>query len=309
MNLHLLRLFKEVAVAGSFSRAAEALRISQPAVSKGVRELEAQLGCALLERGSGGVRTTEAGALLLGHARAIFATERSAEEAIRSLRGLETGSLAIGASTTIATYYLPELVGRFYAAHPAIELAIRSANTREVADLLRDREVDLALVEGPVDDPQFELKPWRVDRLIAIAAPGHPLAGRSGPLPRDRIRDELLVVREVGSGTREVVLEAFGRAGIEPGRMMEVSSTEAVKRLVAAGVGLAFVSDTAVADQIASGQLAEIAFEGLEIRRTLTLLTVSHRQPSAAGRAFQRLLEAIPEVPAPGTGPRGRFKA
>jgi DNA-binding transcriptional LysR family regulator len=290
MNLHLLRLFKEVALAGSFSRAAEALSISQPAVSKGVRELEGQLDCALLERGSGGVRTTEAGELLLHHAKAVFAAERAADEAIRSLRGLEAGSLALGASTTIATYYLPELVGRFHRAHPAIELVIRSANTREVADLLREREVDLALVEGPVDDAQFEVKPWRVDRLIAVAAPSHPLAGCSKPPGHDELSGALMVVREIGSGTREVVLDGLTRAGVRPGRMVEVSSTEAVKRLVAAGVGLAFVSAAAAVDLLQSGQLVEISFEGLDIRRTLTRIAVSHRQASAATRAFEALL-------------------
>lgn len=290
MNLHLLRLFTEVATAGSFSRAAESLRISQPAVSKGVRELEAQLDCALLERGAGGVRPTEAGALLLGHARAVFTAERAAEEAIRSLRGLETGSLALGASTTIATYYLPELIGRFHRDHPNIELVLRSANTREVADLLRAREVDLALVEGPVEDPQFEVRPWRIDRLVAVVAPGHPLAG-AGSVPLAALANELVIVREVGSGTREVVLDALHRVGAEPTRMMEVSSTEAMKRLVAAGVGLAFVSKAAVDDQVAAGTLAVVDFAGLEVGRVLTRLAIAQRQPSAAARAFAKLLD------------------
>ena len=297
MNLHLLRLFTEVATAGSFSRAAESLRISQPAVSKGVRELEAQLDCALLERGAGGVRPTEAGALLLGHARAVFTAERAAEEAIRSLSGLDTGSLALGASTTIATYYLPELIGRFHRDHPKIELVLRSANTREVADLLRAREVDLALVEGPVEDPQFEVRPWRIDRLVAVVAPGHRLALVGEPAPLAALADELLIVREIGSGTREVVLDALQRVGAAPMRMMEVSSTEAVKRLVAAGVGIAFVSKAAVDDLVAAGALAVVAFAGLEVGRTLTRLAIAQRQPSAAARAFAKLLDAAGDVP------------
>ena len=297
MNLHLLRLFTEVATAGSFSRAAESLRISQPAVSKGVRELETQLDCALLERGAGGVRPTEAGALLLGHARAVVTAERAAEEAIRSLRGLETGSLALGASTTIATYYLPELIGRFHREHPNIELVLRSANTREVADLLRAREVDLALVEGPVEDPQFEVRPWRIDRLVAVVAPGHRLAEAGAPVPLAALADELLIVREIGSGTREVVLDALQRVGAAPTRMMEVSSTEAVKRLVAAGVGIAFVSRAAVDDLVAAGALAVVAFEGLEVGRTLTRLAIAQRQPSAAARAFSKLLDAAGDAP------------
>jgi DNA-binding transcriptional LysR family regulator len=132
LNLHLLRLFATVVRTGSFSKAAETLHISQPSISKGIKDFELQLGCRLLDRSPKGVKATQEGAALMRHAEILFAAERSAEEP-RSLRSLDNGSLRIGASTTIATYLLPEYLGAFHKAHPGIELYLTSANTRDIA--------------------------------------------------------------------------------------------------------------------------------------------------------------------------------
>ena len=133
LNLNGLRVFTAVVDRGGFSKAAAALHLSQPAVSKAVAQLEREVGLALLERGGRTVRLTEAGAALHGRARELFAVERSAEEELRALRGLEGGVLRIGASTTVATYVLPPLLAAFHAAHPGITLRVTSANTRTVA--------------------------------------------------------------------------------------------------------------------------------------------------------------------------------
>lgn len=291
LNLTLLRLFAAVARHRSFSRAAEALHVSQPAVSKGVRELEAQLGSRLLERGPGGVRLTEAGDVLAGHARELFAAERAAEEAMAALRGLERGTLAVGASTTIATYLLPPLLGAFHRAHPAVELCLTSANTQAIARLLLARELDVALVEGPVAEPGLTIRPWREDGMVLIAAPSHRLAREDAPIDPLVLRDELLIMREHGSGTREVVSAALATHGIVPRRTIELGSTEASKQAVAAGLGVAILSVAAAADQIALGRLRIVPMRGLSVRRTLTRLGLPGRQPSAAGAAFDALLD------------------
>src|ERR1700692_1032075 len=152
LNLHLLRLCSAVARTGSFSRAAELLHISQPAISKGVRDFELQIGCRLLDRTPKGVRPTREGLALMRHAEVLFATEREAEEEMRSLRGLTEGSLRIGASTTIASSMISEHLGIFHSAYPNIDLHIVSANTREIADLMIGHEIGIALVEGPRKD-------------------------------------------------------------------------------------------------------------------------------------------------------------
>ena len=291
LNLHLLRLFTAVARAQSFSRAAEALHISQPAVSRGVRELEDQLGNRLLERRAGAVVPTEAGRMLLRHANALFAAERAAEEDLAALRGLSAGSLAIGASTTISTWYLPPLMGRFHLAHPAVSLQLRIGNTAQMLDLLLARELDVALVEGPVEHPGVLVEPWRGDELVWIAAPTHPLARHSGFLSPAQISDALHLVREPGSGTRAVGDAACAAHGIVPRERLEVGGTETIKQMVAAGIGIALVSAAAVIKELSLATLMILNLRHFAQSRPLNRLRLPDRQPSPATAAFDRLLD------------------
>ncbi|GGF20675.1 LysR family transcriptional regulator [Aliidongia dinghuensis] len=295
LNLHLLRLFAAVARHQSFSRAAEALHLSQPAVSKGVRDFEAQVGSRLLERGAGGVTLTEAGALLMRHATQLFAAERAAEEDLAALRGLERGTLSIGASTTVATYQLPPLLGLFHRRHPEIELRLTSANTRAIADLLSARELDIALIEGPVEEPGIEVVPWREEEMILIAAPDHALARATAPIAAAALANEIVLVREPGSGTREVALAALESHRIVPRQILEVGSTEAIKQIVAGGLGIAIVSAAAAADQIALGKLVALSTRDFAVRRQLTRLRLPGRQPSAPAAVFEALLDQAPD--------------
>ena len=146
LNLHLLRLFATVARTGSFSRAAEILHLSQPAISKGVRDFEEQVGCRLLDREPKGVRPTREGQALARHAETLFAAERAAEEELRALRNLDSGTLRVGASTTIATYMIADDLGRFHRNHPNVDLHLVIANTRDIADLMLGHEIEIALV-------------------------------------------------------------------------------------------------------------------------------------------------------------------
>jgi DNA-binding transcriptional LysR family regulator len=295
LNLHLLRLFAAVVRHRSFSRAAEALHLSQPAISKGVRDFEAQVGSRLLERGGhGGVMPTEAGSLLMRHAASLFAAERAAEEELAALRGLQRGSLNVGASTTVATYQLPPLLGAFHKRYPSIELRLTSGNTRAIVELLGARELDVALVEGPVDDIGIEVRPWREEEMVLIAAPDHRLARATAPIALKALADEIVLIREPGSGTRDVVLAALDVHRIVPRSILEVGSTEAIKQIVAAGLGIAIVSAAAAADQIALGKLEILKPRNFTVRRMLTRLSLPARQPSAPAAAFDALLDSPP---------------
>jgi DNA-binding transcriptional LysR family regulator len=291
MNLHLLRLFAAVARHRSFSDAAAALHISQPAVSKGVRELESQLGTPLLERGSGGVRLTEAGGILINHAQALFSIERTAEEALDALRGLHRGTLRVGASTTVATYFLPPLLGEFAKAYPGIDLRLTSANTTAIADLLINRELDIALAEGPIERDGVIIKPWRPDELVFVAAPDHPLARLQRRILISDIAKETIVLREHGSGTRAIAWEALASASTGPWRTLEVSGNEAIAQIVAAGLGVGILSLAAVAASLSLGRLTRLKVKDMTIQRTLTRLFLPQRQPSPATVAFDRLLD------------------
>ena len=290
LNLHLLRLFATVVRAGSFSKAADTLSISQPSISKGVRDFELQLGCRLLDRSPKGVKPTREGIALMHHADVLFAAERAAEEELRALRNLDSGSLRIGASTTIATYLIPDFLGTFHAAHPAIDLQLISANTRDIADLMLKHEIEIALVEGPISDEGLVSEAWLTDVMDLIVGLSHPFAFAREPIDPMDIAREILILREPGSGSREVVIQALAAHGIEPARTLEIGSTEAIKQLVAAGLGVSIVSRASVKEQIALNRLKTIVVRDLHIERTLWKLKTPGRIYIPAAAAFERLI-------------------
>ncbi|HEU4584104.1 MAG TPA: LysR family transcriptional regulator [Gemmatimonadaceae bacterium] len=291
INLHHLRIFAAVAEQRGFSRAAAALHISQPAVSKAVRQLERRVGVPLLERAGRASRLTAAGEQLAARARELFAVEAAAEEELRALRGLEAGSLRVGASTTIATYLLPPILARFHDAHPAIALRVVSANTRAITRALLERRLDVALVEGPVEHQRISARRWRSDELVLIAPPDHRLVSRRSVDARE-LTAERFVVREPGSGTREVAERALARSGVRPAVALQLGSTEAVKQAVAAGLGVAIVSRYAAEDQLALGSVALVRLRGVELERTLAELRLEGRKPSAPAAAFAQFMRA-----------------
>ena len=260
INLHLLRIFFMVADHRSFSRAAEVLHVSQPAVSKAVRELERQLDLTLIERGSGGargtkgVRLTDSGSALYEHARGIFALERAALEDIRARIGNQRGHLVVGASTTVAGYWLPPYVAALSTGLPSIDVRVVVGNTQSIAQTLIDCELDVALVEGVVDDPRIVATHWRDDQMRLVAHPASPVARRR-KLGTDELNRQPWLMREPGSGTRLVTEDIIQTAGIEPDRRVELGSNEGIARAVAAGLGVAILPECVVRDLAQLGRL------------------------------------------------------
>jgi len=286
LNLHLLRIFVAVLDQGSFTRAAEALVMSQSAVSRAVQELERQLNTVLLERRPRGVVPTEAGIVLGEHARRIFAHERLAIEALNELRGLQRGRLAIGASSTIGTYLLPPLLGLYHRQYPGIELFLDIGNTQQVMEHLLAYRIDIAYVEGPVEpDERLQISPWRNDELVVIAAPDHPLA-RQPNLTCADLNGAPFVLREPGSGTREVMEQALTARGITIRPVMELGSTEAVKQAVSAGLGLSIVSLVTLQMDIIAGRLTILRVRDLSIERQLSRVRLADRPLSQALAAW-----------------------
>lgn len=290
MNLHLLRLFTAVVEHGSVGAAARSLGVSQPAVSRAVRELETQTGLALLERSARGIRLTAEGEEVYAHARGVYAAERAVEESIASMKGMQKGTLHIGASTTIATYVLPEILSRFSDQHPGIELMLSAVHTRMLVQMLRRYELDVVLAEAPVHDERIRVMPWRMDEMIAIVPPHHRLTTHRGPVPPSALSDELIVLREPESGTRTIVLKALAHAGVEVRRSISVDSTEVIKQLVAGGFGIGVVSRVAVQEQLSLGRVVELKVKGLHVTRPFNRLALRGRRPSSATRAFLSVL-------------------
>jgi DNA-binding transcriptional LysR family regulator len=298
VNLHLLRIFVAVAEHRSFSRAAEALFISQPAASKAVRELERQLDLPLLEREAGrgkDVRPTESGQALLEHARGIFALERAAAEDIRARVGLRRGRLTVGASTTVAGYWLPPYVAEFMASLPAIELEVQTANTRTITRSLIECQMDLALVEGAVDDPRILVTHWRDEPLCIIAHPTSALARKPGPTLAD-LNGQIWLTRESGSGTRAATERLTAACRISPERQITFGSNEGIARAVAAGLGVAMLPARVVQELSAAGAVSEVRLpSGPLPPRPLYLLQLKERPLPPLARAFIAAIQPLEE--------------
>jgi DNA-binding transcriptional LysR family regulator len=294
MNLNHLFLFRAVAEAGGFSRAAERVHVSQPAVSMQVGELEAHLGLILFHRSRRGVKLTAAGQLLLGYAQRLDALAIEAERAMAEVKGLRRGRLAIGASTTIGVYLLPDLLGEYRRRHPDIELQFDVANTEDIERRLTDGTFDAGLTEGlPPKAQKLDVVVFLRDKLVPIARPDHPrLKAGSGLMTLRQLCAEPMIVREAGSGTREVIDRALAKRGQKlQCTPMVLGSTEAIKRAVAAGLGVAIVSHLTIQTEIASGRLAILPVNGFQLTRPLHRLRWRDRAQDPATLAFFALLD------------------
>lgn len=297
LNLHLTRIFFAVATRGSFSRGAELLHISQSAASKAVRELEQQLGLALIERGklagkgNRGLRLTEAGRALYEHARGIFALERAALDDLLARTGIQKGSLVVGASTTVAGYWLPSYLALFAEQFPDIELHVVVGNTATISQGLLDCEMDVAVVEGGVNDPGISALRWREESLLLVTTPGTEMAGMPQVGPRQLSRARWLV-REPGSGTREVAERLMSAEGVQWLHTLEIGSNEGIARAVAQGLGIALLPEVVVQDLLALRRLATMnTVSSDKYRRPLFLLKRAQRPLSPAARTFSNMLQ------------------
>ena len=299
MNRNHLAIFHAVARCGSFTAAAADMLISQPALSMQVREFEKQLGVELLERLPRGVKLTAAGEILFGYADRIQAMEASAVQAMKDVRSLKRGTLALGCSLTIGTYLLPPLLARFISKYPDIRTQIRIANTADIQQQIIDGVVDIGLTEGFVEDSALDGVIFRYDQLIAVAAPGHPLTQQRN-ITLKKCVGFPLILREKGSGTRAVLERAATKAGLSLEPIMELTSPEAIKTMVMANIGVAVMSQLAVEAEVRAGSLAAIPLTDCKLHRPLHRVVRRDRQSSQALTAFLAMLQppAAPIRPA-----------
>jgi DNA-binding transcriptional LysR family regulator len=280
VNLDLLKTFVVAAEALNFTKAAEALYLTQPAVSQHVKELEAHFGQPLFERRGRQVTLSVAGRAFLPHARELLARWDEANEELAGLRGQVGGALALGAGNTAGVYLLPRLLGQFREQHPHVKVTLKVAPNRDLLDMLGHGALDLALVDAAVDDARRPLERTLLlqDELVLIAPPG-----ARAPLGKDTP----LLVRAAGSATDRAVQAALGFA---PRVALELGSTEAIKQGVMAGLGWAFVSRHAIQDEVAAGRL--VVLEGPRVERPLWLVAPERRVQPGAVQQFRAFLLA-----------------
>jgi DNA-binding transcriptional LysR family regulator len=290
MNLNQLRVFRAVLEQGSITQAARALRISQPAVSKQLAELEASLGAPLVDRLPRGIRLTAAGEVLSDFVRRIFQEERAAELALAEFLGLRQGALSVGASSTIGTYLIPQVFGDFHARHASVALELGIGNTRTIQSAVLEGQHDVGLTEGFATSDALDIEVLSHDEMVLITAPNHEIT-RHRSIDPERLPDLPFILRERGSGTRDVIEAALYDHGVKLRPVMTLGGTEAVKNAVSRGLGVAMVSRLTVALELELGRLCEVKVDGLRIRRALHLMTLRGKNPSPAAREFLRLLK------------------
>lgn len=288
MELDHLRAFHEVARHRSFTEAARRLHLTQPAISMQIQAMERELGERLFEREGRSVRLTHAGEVLLKEAEGVLVRLEELEATARELRSLKRGKIILGASDTVGLYYLPELLRRFRAAYPGIEIALRSLVSRETARRLAEREVDLGLITLSRPLPHLTTLELFEVRHALVTEPGHRLAGRPAVSPRE-LEGEALILLEPGSLSRELVETFLARAPRPPQVALELSNFEIIKRYVACGLGISILPEVAV-DRVRD-RLAVVPLDSPLITR-VGLAWRGDRRLGAAARAFLELARA-----------------
>lgn len=289
MNFYRLKAFHTVARLENFSRAAEELYTSQPNVSKHVRQLETELGVSLFHRLGGSTELSDAGRIVYRYARQIFDLTDEMQRALADLEGLERGSLRLGASSTPGLYLLPEMMAAFSHRYPHLQVSLSISNSRQIVEEILSRKLDLGFVGGFVETTGLQVQPFAGDEIVLIAAKGHRLAERTN-VSAEELAGEIFIVREAGSGTCRVGHDTLETLGIKPQRTLEMNGCEAVKRAVAAGLGLSFVSRYAIDLELAQGVLTVLRASGLTLPRQLYVVSRKDIRLSPAALAFLALV-------------------
>ena len=281
-----MRLLVEIERQGSLSAAAQAIGIGQPSASQHLRLLEAAAGQRLVERGGRGSTLTEAGRILAARAAQALATLGAAEEELGALAGLQTGTIHLGASTAPGVYLLPDTLGCFRRDFPNVTIEVEIASSGEILRRLLAGRIQLAIVGASRADERIQLDPFLEDELVGIARPGLlPLA--DGLLEPALLSGHMLLAREEGSSSRELVERELSEIGATPAGRWELGASEAIKRAAREGLGVAFLSRYAVAEEVARGDLVSFRLAGRSpMLREFSIARVAGRALAPSERGF-----------------------
>jgi LysR family transcriptional regulator, transcriptional activator of the cysJI operon len=299
-----LRVFRAVATEMSFRKAAEVLHLSQPAVSQHIRALEEEAGARLFDRARGEghgsqISLTEAGRVLLGYANTAAETMVEAQRALAALNHEAVGELRLGASTTVAQYVLPRILGAFLRQYPQVKLSLVSGNTERIVEAVAEEQVELGIIEGPAMRRDVKTQRMMKDEMVLIASPNHAWAGRKGTIAPEELARVPLLVRERGSGSRRVVERALKRVGLSLRSLkvaMELDSTEAIISGVEAELGVGFVSRSAIGKVLRLGSVKIVGVSGLEIPRDFSFVRLAGTEMTGTAVAFQRFAAVAADV-------------
>lgn len=288
-DLGALELLLAVARLGSLGRAARETGVSQPAASGRIRSMERQLGITLLERSPRGSRLTAAGTLVTDWARRVVESAEAFDAGVAALRDRRDSRLNVAASMTIAEYLLPGWLIALRTELPETAVSLRAGNSVAVARMLLDGEADVGFVEGLGVPTGLDGTVIAHDRLLVVAAPGHPWKRRRTPVGLAELAGTRLVLREPGSGTRQVLDSALADHGGLAPPLLELASTTAVKAAAVSGAGPAVLSELAVGDELSARRLVAVDIEGPELSRALRAVWPRGSRPTGPARQLLSL--------------------
>ena len=276
-DIRSLDLLRSVAALGSIRQAASAHHISQPAASMRLRSLERTLALDLLDRSSGRARLTGAGLAVVQWSEAVLDSMRDLLLGTAAVRSEGRGTLRIAASMTVAEYLMPGWLSRLRASDPDIAVSLKMGNSVHVVETMLGGGADIGFVEGPEDPPGLHSRIVAGDDLVVVVAPSHPWARRRRPLSPADLAVTPLVLREAGSGTREVLERALDASGVSPTPLVELASTTAIKASVAAGTGPGVLSRLAVEPEVADGRMVVVPTSGVLFERLIRAIWSNER--------------------------------
>ena len=285
LTLRQIRIFISAAKHASFSRAAEELHITAPAVSLQIKEMEEDIGVSLFTRENRKIELTSAGEYFLLYARRLSSTLNEANTMMERFRGTQFRHLKIGVVST-AKYFIPHMLLEFKKDFPNLRIKIEVRNRQQLVELLRGSEIDIAIMGLPPKEIDTRVEPFANHPHVFVASPSNPLVGKTNIAPDALIKHEM-ISREPGSGTRLIMEKFFAEHHIAPIVSMEMSSNETIKQAVMANLGVSFVSLHTVGDEIASGKIAILDIQDTPIIRTWHVVALNKRNASQAAEAFR----------------------
>ena len=298
MDFGQIEAFVQVSTHSSFSRAAEALHLTQPSITARIQALERELGEELFERGGRGVRLTDAGHVFLPYVEHILQQLQEGRDAVEEVRNVQLGSLRLGSAITISTYVLPGILHRFCTDYPLVDVVIRTGRSEQVLNMLLADEVQVGLLRT-LSHADTESIPLYDDEIVLVAHPDHEFAA-SGQATIAEVASEPIVLFDRGSSYYGLIHDLFRKANVIPNVAMELDSLEATKRMVEEGLGVALVPEVTIRRELESGALVQVGLSDIEpIRRRIALQYRRNRKRSRAVQAFIDTLAEIYSAPLP----------
>lgn len=293
----LLLVFVTVAEKKNFTRTAEELRMTQPAVSQYIQTLERTVGTKLLERSNKYVRLNKAGEIVYHHAKEILGLYTRMHCLVDDLMHTARGNLSIGASYTFGEYVLPHIIAALHKRYPLIKPAITIGNTREIAELVLGYKIDVGIIEGELQHDNLTIDPFAEDRMYVVCSPSHRFA-KQNKVSLAELNEENWIIRETGSGTRAATERVFASFVQRPNEIMEFGSTQIIKEAVEAGLGISLLSHWVVRKEVAIGSMKLLEIAELPIRRNFYLATPVTNFHTRATEVFLDMLRSNDGFPA-----------